>query len=53
MKTLELNKMQQIEGSSDPNAIVCGIAIGLLFTPAIFWGVAGLALCLRGDSNGG
>lgn len=51
MKTLELEQMEQIQGSGNSNIIVCGIAIGLLFTPAAFWGAAGLALCLVSDSN--
>ena len=48
MKTLELNQMEIIQGSN--NAVACGIAIGLLFTPAAFWGAMGLALCVMGDS---
>ena len=49
MKTLEFNQMENIQGSN--NAVACGIAIGLLFTPAAFWGAVGLAFCVTGDSS--
>jgi len=51
MKSLELEQMEQIKGSGNGNAVLCGIGIGLLFTPAAFWGVLIATTCLMGDSN--
>ncbi|MCF6348897.1 MAG: hypothetical protein L3J20_11450 [Flavobacteriaceae bacterium] len=51
MKNLELNQMEELKGGSNTHALVCGIGIGLLFTPLFYVGAAVAAIgCLVSDT---
>ncbi|MCY4779869.1 hypothetical protein ORI89_09410 [Sphingobacterium sp. UT-1RO-CII-1] len=53
MKKLNLEQMESQSGQSNAQAVVCGIGLGLLFTPATFFVGAAVSTlaCLVSDSG--
>ncbi|MCT2407388.1 hypothetical protein NZD88_07510 [Chryseobacterium antibioticum] len=52
MKKLNVSQMENLNGSGNNQAVLCGIGIGLMFTPMFYLGAAVAAAgCLVSDSS--
>ena len=52
MKKLEISQMENLQGGGNDQAVVCGIGIGMMFTPMFYLGAASAAVvCLVKDSS--